>query len=192
MKTVFFDIDTQLDFVSPAGALYAHGAERVLPAVARLNQHAAAHGIALISTMDAHAENDAEFARWPPHCVSGTLGQRKPPATLVEPRVIVSDCDGLPDIAGAAQIVVGKQSVDVFETRTIGPLLERLQADRFVVYGVVTEVCVRHAVRGLLRFAKPVTIVTDAIQSLDPADGERALEEMRAAGATLAPAGAFL
>ena len=192
MRNVFFDIDTQLDFVTPAGALYAPGAERIVAAVARLNRHAAAAGIGLVSTTDAHAENDAEFARWPPHCVSGTLGQRKPPATLIEKSVVVANRDGLPETAGAAQIVVEKQTVDVFETRTIAPLLERLGADRFVVYGVVTEVCVQHAVRGLLRCGKPVTIVTDAVQALRQDAGERTLEELRAAGATLATVGEVL
>jgi nicotinamidase/pyrazinamidase len=186
MRTVFFDIDTQLDFVTPAGALYAPGAERAIAAVAQLNRHAASSGIVLVSTTDAHAENDAEFAEWPPHCVSGTLGQRKPQATLIEKSVVVPDRDGLPDTAGAAQIIVEKQTVDVFETRTVAPLLERLGADRFVVYGVVTEVCVWHAARGLLRCGKPVTIVTDAVQALRQEAGERALEELRAAGAKLA------
>ncbi|MGA2273508.1 MAG: isochorismatase family cysteine hydrolase [Bryobacteraceae bacterium] len=186
MRTVFFDIDTQLDFVSPAGALYAPGAERVIAVVARLNRHAASSGIVLVSTTDAHAENDAEFAQWPPHCVAGTLGQRKPQATLIEKSVVVPNRGGLPDTAGAAQIIVEKQTVDVFETRTIAPLLERLGADRFVVYGVVTEVCVWHAARGLLRLGKPVTIATDAVQALRPEAGERALAELRAAGATLA------
>jgi nicotinamidase/pyrazinamidase len=186
MRTVFFDIDTQLDFVSPAGALYAPGAERVIAAVAQLNRHAASSGIVLVSTTDAHAENDAEFAQWPPHCVAGTLGQRKPQTTLIEKPVVVPNRDGLPDIAAAAQIILEKQTVDVFETRTIAPLLERLQADRFVVYGVVTEVCVWHAARGLLRYKKPVTIVTDAVQALRQDAGERALADLRAAGATLA------
>jgi nicotinamidase/pyrazinamidase len=185
MSTVFFDIDTQVDFVSPAGALYAPGAERVIAAVARLNRHAAANGIALISTTDAHAENDVEFAQWPPHCVAGTLGQRKAQATLLDTPVVVANRDGLPDTAGAAQIILEKQTVDVFETRTIAPLLERLGADGFVVYGVVTEVCVWHAARGLLRYGKPVTVVTDAIQALSPEAGERALAELRAAGATM-------
>ena len=55
MKTVFFDIDSQLDFLYPAGALYVPGAERIVPAIARLNRFAAAHGIPVISTTDAHA-----------------------------------------------------------------------------------------------------------------------------------------
>ena len=129
MNTVFFDVDTQLDFVSPAGALYSPGAERVIAAVERLNRHAASHAIALISTIDAHAEDDAEFSQWPPHCVAGSLGQHKAQATLIEKSVVVPNRDELPDTAGAAQIVVEKQTVEPFETRTLAPLLARLAAD---------------------------------------------------------------
>src|SRR5579884_3564789 len=78
MKTLFFDIDTQIDFVYPAGALYVSGAEKIIPVVAQLNQRAPA----LISTMDAHAEDDPEFKLYPHHCVAGTTGQQKPAATL--------------------------------------------------------------------------------------------------------------
>ena len=89
MRTLFFDIDTQIDFIFPSGALYAPGAEKILPTVARLNHHAAKHRIPVISTMDAHSENDAEFVQWPHHCVVDTFGQRKPASTLLENRVIV-------------------------------------------------------------------------------------------------------
>jgi nicotinamidase/pyrazinamidase len=83
MKTVFFDIDSQLDFLYPAGALYVPHAERIIPAIARLNRFAASHGIPVVSTTDAHTEDDPEFSVWPPHCIAGTWGQRKAEAKLV-------------------------------------------------------------------------------------------------------------
>src|SRR5436305_15314910 len=82
METVFFDIDTQIDFMFPAGALYVPGAERLLPAIERLNQYAVQHGIPLVSDMDAHSEDDPESKIWPPHCVVGTTGQLKPASTM--------------------------------------------------------------------------------------------------------------
>ena len=188
MRTVFFDIDTQFDFLLPAGALSATGADRIVPAVARLNRYAAAHGIPVVSTVDAHAEDDLEFRSWPPHCVSGTLGQHKPDETLLERRVVIPNGDGPIAIGGAQQILLEKQTVDVFQTRTVTPLLELLAADRYVIYGVVTEVCVLFAARGLLRTGKPVTVVRDAIQSLTDEAGDRALREIEAAGGELAPA----
>jgi nicotinamidase/pyrazinamidase len=185
MKTVFFDIDTQLDFVYPSGALYVPKAECIVPAVAHLNRFAAQHGIPVVSTTDAHLEDDVEFKTWPHHCVAGTIGQHKPHSTLLHKRVVVTNRDHPLAIEGAHQIIVEKQTVDVFATASIGRILDALAADHYVLYGVVTEVCVLHAARGLLKTGKPVLIVTDAIEGLNPEDSERALAEIGAAGGTL-------
>jgi len=188
MKTVFFDVDTQLDFLFPAGALYVRGAERIVPAVARLNRYAAARGIPVVSTTDAHAENDPEFAVWPPHCIAGTTGQHKAETTLLEKRVVIPNraCDLAID--GAQQIIVEKQTVDIFQAPNLNRVVERLSSDHFVVFGVVTEICVLYAVRGLLTLGKQVVVATDAIETLRAEDSRRALDEMRARGAMLSPA----
>ena len=186
MSTIFFDIDSQLDFLYPSGALYVPGAERIVPAIAHLNRYAAGRGIPVISTTDAHAEDDVEFRQWPHHCVAGTLGQRKAEETLLAQRVVIPNRDCELSLEGARQIVIEKQTVDVFAAPNLQRVIDRLQGDRFVVYGVVTEICVLFAARGLLKLGKPVTIVTDAIETLRAADSEHALAEMQAAGATLA------
>ncbi len=185
MKTVFFDVDTQNDFMLPAGALYVPGAEEILPAVARLNRYAAAHRIPLISSTDAHAENDPEFRQWPPHCVAGTFGQQKAPETLLEPRVVIPTSPGNYSIAGARQFIVEKQALDVFTNPNLTWLLAELNPDRYVVYGVVTEYCVRCAAMGLLQTGKRVEIVTDAVKSLDADDARKTLAEFQAAGGRL-------
>ena len=185
MKPVFFDIDSQLDFLYPSGALYVPGAERIVPAIACLNRYAAEHGIPVVSTTDAHTENDVEFKVWPHHCVAGAWGQRKAEPTLLPKRAVVPnrDCDF--SLHGAQQIIVEKQTVDVFQTRNLLRVLEQLGGDRFVVYGVVTEICVLFAVRGLLKLGKPVIVVTDAIKTLRAEDSQKALAEMQSGGAAL-------
>ena len=182
MKTVFVDVDTQLDFLYPAGALYVPGAERIVPAVEGLNRYAAANGIPVLSTTDAHSEDDPEFRDWPPHCVAGTVGQHKPAATLLERRVVVPNRDGAVSIAAAQQIVLEKQTIDAFQTRSIRSVLEALAADRFVIYGVVTEICVSAMARGLLGTGKSVTLVTGATQSLNREKAAQAIEEIRSLG----------
>jgi len=189
MNTVFFDVDTQLDFLFPSGALYVPGAEGIVPAVARLNRFAAAHGIPVISTVDAHAEDDLEFSQWPPHCVAGTTGQHKAEATLLERRVVIPNRECEFDVAGAQQIIVEKQTVDVFEARNPSRILELMNADRFVVYGVATEICVRAAVRGLLKTGRPVAVVTDAVRALSDEASRLALHEIGAMGGTVAGIG---
>ena len=164
MKTVFFDIDTQIDFVYPAGALYVPGAERILPVVGELNRRAPV----LISSMDAHTEDDPEFATYPHHCVAGTAGQRKPAITLRD-----------------GQVIIEKQKLDCFSSPHLEPLLAQLNADRYVVYGVVTEICVRYAAFGLLKTGKPVQLVTDAVKALDEQAASKMFQEFTAAGGRL-------
>lgn len=182
MKTVFVDVDTQLDFLYPAGALYVPGAEHIVPAVEKLNRYAAACGIPVVSTADAHAEDDPEFADWPPHCIAGTWGQHKAAATLLDRRLVVPNREAEFSLQGAQQIIVEKQSIDVFTARHLPRILQELDAVRFVVYGVVTEICVRSAARGLLATGRPVVVVADAVKELRAEDAARAIHEIRSLG----------
>lgn len=182
MKTVFFDVDTQIDFLYPAGALYVPRAERLVDIVERLNRHAAANGILVLSTTDAHAENDPEFQHWPAHCVQGTTGQQKPARTLLDARVVIPGASGDDALDGARQIVFEKQLIEMFDDPNLPRLLARLNADRYVVYGVVTEYCVRSAALGLARLGKPVEVVSDAIEALHQTEARRIFDEFTAAG----------
>jgi len=173
----FFDIDTQIDFVVPGGALYGEGAERVIPVVAALNRYAGDHGIALISTMCAHSEDSAEFRIWKPHCIKGTHGQLKPEPTMLHDP--------------AKQIIIEKDDLDMFSNPEVIPLLNRLSIDDCYVYGVFTEYCVKCAIMGLLKTGRKVALVTDATAHLDPAEGARVVAEFMAAGGRCVSAAMF-
>jgi nicotinamidase/pyrazinamidase len=182
MRTVFFDIDTQIDFVYPAGALYVPGAEHILPVVGELNRMAPI----LISTMDAHSEDDPEFQIYPHHCVVGTTGQHKPAITLLDQRAAFRGRQEGPGTQeGIRQWIIEKQKLDCFSSPHLDPLLAQLNADRYVVYGVVTEICVRFAAFGLLKTGKPVEIVTDAVKALDEQEALEMFLEFAAAGGLL-------
>jgi len=185
LKTVFFDVDTQIDFMYPTGALYVPGAEKIVDGVGALNRWAASHGVPVVSTTDAHTVNDPEFREWPPHCVAGTAGQKKPSATLLEKRVTVANTPGLPELGGAQQIVIEKQTFDCFSNVNLAALLKALGCERYVVYGVVTEICVRFAALGLLKTGARVELVADAVRSLNDADREKFFAEFTAAGGVL-------
>jgi len=179
MKTVFFDIDTQIDFMYPAGALYVPGAEDIVPVIAELNRRAPL----VISTMDAHSEDDPEFKIYGHHCVAGTTGQQKPACTLLDQRATIP---AAPE--GIRQLILEKQKLDCFSNPHLRPLLAQLSAERYVVYGVVTEICVRIAAFGLLETGKRVELVTDAIKSLDEAAAQKMFAEFTAAGGVLTTA----
>jgi nicotinamidase/pyrazinamidase len=188
MNTVFVDIDTQLDFVSPAGALYAPGAERIWSTLEKLTRHAASEQIKILSTTDAHTEDDVEFRIWKPHCVSGTAGQQKLRATLLDRRYVVSAAENGFDrqaVHSAQQVILEKHHIDWFNNPNLPTLLESLGSHRFVVYGVVTEVCVLIAARSLLRLGHTVEIVCDAIRPFSQEIGQKALDELAASGAKL-------
>jgi nicotinamidase/pyrazinamidase len=182
MKTVFFDVDTQLDFLSPAGALYVPGAEKIVKSLAELTAFAAANQIQIISTMDAHTEDDPEFKTWKPHCVVGTTGQQKAAGTLLNPRMVLADAH---EAQNAPQIIVEKQKLDCFTNPKLRPLIDLLQADRFVVYGVASELCVKCAAFGLLQLGQRVELVTDAIRSLSAEDERDMIERFQAQGGRL-------
>ncbi len=192
MKTVYFDIDTQIDFMLPAGALYAPRAESIVDAVARLNRHAAAAGAPLVSTMDAHLENDPEFRRWPPHCVAGTVGQQKAGATLLDRRLVIPLVDAAERIDGVPQLLLEKRSTDCFTNPNIDGLLLAFNADRYVVYGVVTEVCVKFAVEGLLARGHRVELVTDAVRELNSAAADALLNEFAKRGVRMTTVGDYV
>lgn len=180
MKTVFFDIDTQIDFLYPAGALYVPGAENILPVVADLNRRAPL----VISSMCTHAEDDPEFKVYPHHCVAGTAGQQKPQILLGDKR------STLPSrVEGAGQLILEKKELNCFSNPHLAPLLAELNADRYVVYGVVTEICVRLCAFGLLKTGKQVEIVTDAVKGLDEAVATKMFMQFTAAGGRLTAAG---
>ncbi len=179
--TVLVDVDTQIDFLFPAGALYVPGAERIIPELERLVSWAAANGIPVISSADAHTEQDPEFQTWPPHCIAGTLGQKKVAGTVLPGAVTIPNrADELP--AGwqnAPQVIVEKQTVNLFDTATIGRVLQGWPARRYLLCGVVTEICVLNAGLGLLRAGHKIELATQAMAALDPQAGRAAIEKMR-------------
>jgi nicotinamidase/pyrazinamidase len=194
MKTVFFDVDTQLDFLYPAGALYVPGAETIVGNLAKLTHHAAEHSYQIVSTADAHSENDAEFQVWKPHCVTGTTGQQKCAGTLLAQRQTLSTASNqdLAPFREALQIVVEKQMLDCFTNANLRPLLSILAAKRYVVYGVVSEYCVRCAVLGLLETGARVELVVDAIKCLDKAAERALIQQFCARGGRATPVSAVL
>ena len=101
------------------------------------------------------------------------------------PKMIVPSTPTQFDIAGAQQVIVEKQSLDCFDNANLNSILKTLDADRYVVYGMVTEYCVVIAAHGLLRLGRPVEIVTDAIETLRAANGEAALRKFTQAGGTM-------
>jgi nicotinamidase/pyrazinamidase len=184
---IFWEVDVQADFMLPGGKLHVPGAEKLLPNIRKLTDAARRGEAFLVSHGCFHPPNDPEFKQFPPHCLKGTAGAEFVPEALAANFVrLENDVNAkLPeDLFKYQQIILEKQTLDIFETYHADALLERLGSTaEFVVFGVVTEYCVSCAVRGLLKRKRRVAVVRDAIETLSPLVGEKSLAEFRSLGA---------
>jgi len=188
-KVVFWEVDTQRDFMLPGGKLYVPGAERLLPNIRKLTQAARESRVLLVSHGCYHTPDDPEFKTFAPHCVKGTTGAEYVPEALADKVLrIPNDATAQlpPDPFQYQQILLEKQTLDIFESRHADALLKRLPSDaEFVVFGVVTEYCVALAAKGLFKRGRRVSVVQDAIETLKHEDGQRTIAELQALGAKL-------
>ncbi|HEV2400391.1 MAG TPA: isochorismatase family cysteine hydrolase [Candidatus Sulfotelmatobacter sp.] len=186
---IFWEVDVQSDFVLPGGHLYVPAAEKRLPNIRRLTDAARQGKVFLVSSGDFHAPNDPEFKTFPPHCVKGTPGADLVPEALTSKvaRVENTEAAKLPqDLSQFQQILLEKQTLSIFETRHVDELVNRLGTrPEFVVFGVVTEYCVKFAAKGLLERGRRVAIVTDAIETLKREDGDATIADLQRMGARL-------
>jgi nicotinamidase/pyrazinamidase len=186
---IFWEVDVQVDFMLPGGKLYVPGAEKLRPNVRKLTDAARRNEVFLVSSGDFHPPNDPEFAQFPPHCLKGDAGSDLLPEALADKVVYVENLSAakLPaDSFAYQQIVLEKQTLDVFQTLHADELVDRLgKKAEFVVFGVVTEYCVACAVKGLIQRGRRVAVVKDAIETLATPAGEQAVSEFRSLGARI-------
>jgi len=186
---VFWEVEVQADFMLPGGKLYVPGAEKLLPNIRKLTDAARRDQVFLVSHGCFHPANDPEFQQFPAHCLKGTPGAEFAPEALADrfARIENRPTEKLPeDLSKYQQIVLEKQTLDIFETHHADALVDRLgSAPEFVVFGVVTEYCVSFAAKGLLARKRRVAVVKDAIQTLDPQVGAKTISDLQNLGARL-------
>lgn len=186
---IFWEVDVQRDFMLPGGHLYVPGAEKLLPNIRRLTDAARQGKVFLVSHGCFHTANDPEFKIFPPHCVKGTTGAELVPEALADKvaRVPNDASVKLPDdLSKFQQVLLEKQTLNVFESRHADELVKRLGNHlEFVVFGVVTEYCVSFAVKGLMERGRRVAVVQDAIETLKQEDCTKTMADWLRLGARL-------
>jgi nicotinamidase/pyrazinamidase len=176
---VLWDVDTQVDFMLPDGKLYVPGAEETAPAMRQLVEAAREAGLIHVASADDHELTDPEISddpdyrnTYPPHCLRGTRGAEKITETEQAdplPLSLVPYPPGLlPElVSGRREILLLKKNFNVFTNPNTDPLLDALDPDEIVLFGVATDVCDDAAIRGLLQRGRKVTFVEDAARGLD-------------------------
>jgi nicotinamidase/pyrazinamidase len=177
--TILWDVDTQVDFIEPVGKLYFSGAEEARPAMAHLVEAARAAGVVHVASTDQHELSDPEISEqpdfdttWPPHCLLGTHGAEKIQETkqldpLPLPLVPVPHAILRRLIDGRREILIPKKHYDPFANPNTETMLDYLDPDEIVLFGVATEICDDAAVRALLRRGRRIAFVEDAARAVD-------------------------
>ena len=199
---IFWDVDTQHDFMRAEGRLYVPGSEEIIATVGALTDYAHEHGIPIVASADDHVPGHRELSdapdfreTFPLHCMRGTPGQAKIAETaLRNPLEIQPEPanDGLRERIRAhdGDFLLLKHWFDVFTNENVDLLLEVLAPERIVLYGVALDVCNRYAIEGLLqrRPAASLSLVADATRAIDAEAGKSLVEGWRAAGVNIVSA----
>ena len=210
MKTIFWNVDTQYDFMrndeSFQGTLAIPGAREIEGNLEKLTKLARKRSISVVNTADWHNEYSKELSdtpdfktTFPRHCIQGTMGAEYVPATKpLNPYVVDWAWDPMPYLGDEVEsglklgidlgedIIILKDHFDVFQGNPFtGEILEILKPEMAVVYGVATNVCVNYAVLGLLERGIKVYVPTDAIKELPGLPLEEVLDNWKKKGAVL-------
>jgi nicotinamidase-related amidase len=201
VATLFWDVDTQHDFMRADGKLYVTGSEAIIPVLHRLTQYAHRNGIRILASADDHVPGHAELSAtpdwketFPEHCMRGTPGQRKISETHLRTPMVIEPVPRDP-AALAAQVrahdgdlLFHKHRFDVFSNPNLLPVLDVLAPTGIVLYGVALDVCDKYAIEGLLahRPGIPITLVTDAVRAIDDSVAAGLLADWERRGVRLA------
>jgi nicotinamidase/pyrazinamidase len=191
-RLLFWDVDTQHDFMRADGALYVPGSEEIIPTVGALTGFAYRRAIRIVASANDHVEGHRELSEapdfvttFPPHCMRGTPGQRKIPETALRDPLVLEPEPRDPEVvagevgAHRGDILFHKHWFDVFTNANVDAVLRVLDPEVIVLYGVALDVSDRYAVEGLLthRPATRLYLVTDATRAIDHDVGEHLLRE---------------
>jgi nicotinamidase/pyrazinamidase len=175
-------VDFQNDFTPPDGALAVPDGDAI---AGRLNELARSGEFDLVvATRDWHPPDHGSFAArggpWPAHCVADTPGSQLHPALDASVVDVIVDKGQDP----------GTEGYSGFEGTRLAELLREHGIDEVTVVGLATDYCVKNTALDALRAGFEVTVDTGAVRGVDVShgDSERALDELREAGAALVDA----
>jgi nicotinamidase/pyrazinamidase len=188
-STALLVVDVQNDFADPAGSLFVHGGPDVVDAANREIGRALRAGARVIYTQDWHPPSTPHFAKdggtWPVHCVAGSNGAAFAPRLDVQGPVVRKGAGGEDGYSGFS---VRDPTTGAAAGTELEGMLREAGVTGVVIVGLATDYCVKETALDAVRLGLAATVVGDAVRAVnvDPADGDRALDAMRAAGVRIA------
>ena len=178
-KQALIVVDVQNDFC-PGGALAVPEGDQVIAPLNELIDQFLERGAPVYKSRDWHPARTKHFkahgGTWPVHCVQNTEGAEFHPKLRDDPRISVIS-KGLGD----------KDCYSAFDETDLASQLHNQNVEEVVVGGLATDYCVKNTVLDALKNGFKVKALKNAMRAVEvePGDGDRAIEEMRAAGAEI-------
>jgi nicotinamidase/pyrazinamidase len=188
VRTALIVVDVQNDFADSAGSLYVRGGEEIVPPINEQIDEALSAGALVAYTQDWHPPTTPHFQKdggiWPVHCVAGTWGAELHADLQVDGPIVKKGSGGEDGYSGFS--VRDPRSGEVDATQ-LESLVRSAGAERVVIAGLATDYCVVETVLDAVRLGHRATVLASMIRAVDlhPGDGDRAIERMREAGATI-------
>lgn len=195
-KIIFWDVDTQFDFMRPEGALYVPGAEEIIDKVGEVRRFALENGYSILSDVDWHRMDNPEISlqpdmktTFPPHAMAGTSGAERVgdlgdvPIDYIE--IDEVDMAQLRRLVQKDQfhIVIRKQSLNVFDNPNTHKLVDLVRPEHVIAFGVALDCCVYYVLTGLSKHkGVKLSLLTDATRGLQTRPDEQVYDELRRRG----------
>jgi nicotinamidase/pyrazinamidase len=184
-------VDVQNDFADPAGSLYVKGGSEIVPLVNAEIDRALEAGAAIAYTQDWHPARTPHFAAdggiWPSHCVQETWGAQLHPELSLRGPIVRKGAHGEDGYSGfSMRNPTGGPPIPT----ELDATLARAGVKRIVICGLATDYCVKATALDGVQLGYETAVLRDAIRAVDltPGDGDRALDDLAAAGVALAGA----
>jgi nicotinamidase/pyrazinamidase len=190
-NTVFWDVDTQFDFMRPEGKLYVPGAATIIAKISEVRRFALENGYSIVADIDWHSPDNDEISEtpdfkqtFPQHCMAGEPGSERVgflgelPIEYVQ--IEKMDTDAIRRLTRKEQfhIVIRKDALDVFSNQNTEKLVELISPRKVIVFGVALDFCVCYVVQGLSRLGGiELCVLKDAVKGLEVRPEHEMLDE---------------
>jgi nicotinamidase-related amidase len=193
--TIFYDIDTQRDFLAVGGTLYAPIADEIRPRLAEITGLAREYSIRIVASIDRHRRGEPALRSGggsiPDHCIDGTEGAKKiaetaplRPLRLGHTELRPADIDEA--LAHDGEIIFDRRQFEALVDSPHAHAVLRLTLEPFseiIMYGVYCSRCVERAVLALSGLGPKLMMVRDA--TFDVMGGRDSFDRLRSAGIEL-------